>query len=82
MLGADTEVNKKGTRYKYKAAKGVTGIVRAIVKTNKKVPGGVKVTVKSKDAWAPPKADETPATTTVRLNVGGQCFDGNATSVK
>lgn len=82
VLGADTEVNKSGTSYKYKAARDATGIVRVTIKSNKKVPGGVKVTVKSKEAWAPPKADETPATTTVRLNVGGQCFEGNATRVK
>ena len=82
VLGDAVVVNKSGKVYKFKADKGVTGIVRVIVKNDKKVPGGIKVTIKTKLAWAPGLADEPPATTTVRVNVAGTCFDGNATRVR
>ncbi len=81
-VGSSFDANNAETTFKFKAAKGVTGITRIIVKEDKKVPGQLKVTVKTKSAWAPPAADETEATTTVVLNIDGVCFSGNATSVR
>ena len=44
--------------------------------------GGYRLTIKTKEAWTAPAADETEATTFVLVNVGGQCFNGNATRVR
>jgi hypothetical protein len=57
-------------------------VTRVTVKQDNKVPGQLKVTVKTKEAWAAPAADETEATTTVVLNIGGICYTGNATDVR
>ncbi|HYC00780.1 MAG TPA: SMP-30/gluconolactonase/LRE family protein [Candidatus Limnocylindrales bacterium] len=70
-----------GTKLKYKAPKDSTGIVKAMIKPLS-TPGTYGVSLKVSDAWTPPAADETPATTTVLLNVGGECFEGLATTVK
>lgn len=82
VLGAKILANSSGKVFKFKGPKKQPGITKITIKQNKKVAGGFKVTLKTKDAWTPPAADETEATTTVLLNVGGQCFDGNATKVK
>ncbi len=82
VLGAQILPNSSGKVFKFKGPKKQPGITKIIVKANKKVAGGFKVSVKTKDAWTPPAADESEATTTVLLNVGGQCVDGNATKVK
>ena len=41
-----------------------------------------KVTLHTKDAWAPGAANQDAAATLVTLNVGGQCFRGSATKVR
>ena len=60
----------------------MVGVTRITVKEDNKVPGQLKVTLKTKSAWAPPAADETVATTTVVLNIGGVCYTGNATDIR
>lgn len=82
ILGVDLVPNSKGNVFRFKGPRKQPGIIKIIVKENKKVVGGFKVILKTKGAWVPPAADETEATTLVLLNVGGQCFDGNATKVK
>ncbi len=73
---------EKGRTFKYVAYSGATGITRVILKQSRQSPGLFKITLKTKYAWTPPLANETELTTEVRLNVGGRCFEGNATKVK
>ncbi len=80
--GSDFVANNAGNTFKFKAPKNTAGVTRVTVKQDNKVPGQLKVTVKTKEAWAPPAADETEATTTVVLNIGGICYTGNATDVR
>jgi hypothetical protein len=80
--GSDFVANNSGNTFKFKAPKKAVGITRITVKQDNKVPGQLKVTLKSKEAWAPPAADETEATTAVVLNIGGVCFSGSATDVR
>ncbi len=80
LLGEEFTLNTAGNTYKFKSKDGT--ITRAQVKVDNKVAGGFKIKVKTKGAWSPGAADETEATTLVTLNVGGQCFSGNVTSVK
>lgn len=82
FLGSATKANSSETSFKFKGAKGAPGINRATIKEDKKVPGQLKLNVKTKDGWAPPAADETPASTLIVLNLGGVCFSGNATDVR
>jgi DNA-binding beta-propeller fold protein YncE len=79
LLGEALDLNASGTTYKFKSKTGA--ITRVQVKEDNKVAGGFKIKFKTKGAWAPGSADETEATTLVTLNIGGQCFTGNATSV-
>lgn len=72
----------KGSGFKFVAPSGSTGIVRVTVKENKRLPGSFKITLKTREAWIAPAADETELTTEITLNVGGQCFRGAATKVK
>ncbi len=72
----------KGSRFKFSAPSGSTGITRVTVKENNRDPGLFKLTLKTRDAWTLGLANETEVTTEVTLNVGGQCFRGNATKVK
>jgi DNA-binding beta-propeller fold protein YncE len=72
----------KGKSYKYTAPGGSTGLIRILVKENSKAPGLFKVTAKTKKAWPAGTFIETPASTVVLLNVGGQCFFGNVTKLK
>jgi len=81
-VGANFKPNGAQTTFKFKAAKNVVGVTRITVKEDNKVPGQLKVTLKAKSAWTPPAADETEATTTVILNIGGVCYTGNATSIR
>jgi hypothetical protein len=71
----------KGSTYKFVAPKGATGIIRASVKESR-TPGFFTVKMKVKQGWPPGTAlfDETQ--TIVGINVGGQCFLGNATKVR
>ncbi len=78
---AGVSIVPKGTSFKYTAPSHSTGIVRVIVKENRRAPGLFQVTVKTKSAWATGLATETTATTNVTVNVGGKCFRGNATKV-
>jgi DNA-binding beta-propeller fold protein YncE len=80
--GSAFVANNSGNTFKFKAAKKAVGVTRITVKQDNKVPGQLKVTLKTKEAWAPPAADETEATTTVVLNIGGVCYSGNATDVR
>jgi hypothetical protein len=75
------DVNNAGNTYKFKT-KELGGITQVQIKVDKKVAGGFKVKVKTREAWTPGGADEAEATTFVTLNVGGKCFTGNVTSVK
>ena len=72
----------KGSRFKFSAPSGSTGITRVTVKENGRDPGLFKLTLKTREAWTPGLANETELTTEVTLNVGGQCFRGNATKVR
>ena len=72
----------KGRSFKFSAPSGATGIIRVMLKENSRTPGLFKVTLKTKQAWPPGTAVETPATTVVQLNVGGKCFFGNTTKVR
>ncbi len=72
----------KGHGFKYSAPRGATGITKVTVREKKHSGGTFKVTLKTKYAWTPPKADEDETTTSVTLNVGGACFRGNATRVR
>ena len=47
-----------------------------------KTPGQYKVSLKISDGWVPPAADETAASTTVVLNIAGECFEGAATDLR
>jgi sugar lactone lactonase YvrE len=78
--GASFTVNGSGTTYKYKAPKDATGITRITVKAAKTL-GDYKVIIKTDTAWTPPAADETIATTSVKLQILDECFDGPATKV-
>ncbi|MBI3766957.1 MAG: hypothetical protein HY271_00515 [Deltaproteobacteria bacterium] len=71
----------KSSSFKFKALSGSTGIVAVTVKENRHVPGLFGVAVKAKGAWTVGLANETALTTNITLNVGGQCFNGNATKV-
>jgi DNA-binding beta-propeller fold protein YncE len=72
----------QGSGFRFSAPSGSTGITRITVKERRNDPGLFKVTLKTKTAWTPPLADETELTTVVTLNVGGACFQGNATRVR
>jgi len=78
---ASFTANTKGTVYKFRAAKGATGITRLQVKALKP-PGLYRVTMKTDAAWTPPAADETIATTDVKLQVLDECFEGIATKLR
>jgi DNA-binding beta-propeller fold protein YncE len=72
----------KGSSFKFKAPAHSTGIVGVAVKENRHAPGLFGRSVKTKGAWTAGLANETALTTNVTLNVGGQCFHGNATRVR
>ena len=72
----------KGSGFKFQAATGSTGITSVTVCENRSLPGHFKVTLRTKGAWPVGSANETELTTDVTLNVGGQCFHGNATKVR
>jgi YVTN family beta-propeller protein len=78
---AGASIIPKGSAFKFAAARGSTGITRLTVKQNRRSPGLFKITLRTKEAWSPPLADEGVATTEVILKVGSQCFRGNATLV-
>jgi hypothetical protein len=82
VLGSEFVANSKGDKFYYKGPSKTPGIVKILVKEDKKVANGFKVSVKGKEAWTPPLANETEATTLVSLNFGGSCFEGNATRVE
>jgi YVTN family beta-propeller protein len=68
------------TMWTFKADRGVTGITRVKIKESK-IPGTYRVTVKTNEAWTPPGADETIATTDVELQIYDECFVGPATKI-
>ncbi|MFN2426482.1 MAG: YncE family protein [Candidatus Binatia bacterium] len=78
---ADTSftVNNSGSTYKFKAAKGTSGVTRATVKLLKT--GLHRIIVKTNAAWIAPGADESIATTNVTLRAVDECFEGPATKV-
>ncbi len=80
VAAADFVQNNKGTTWKYKAPKGTSGVVRATIK-QRKDPGVYRLSWKTDDAWIPPAADETIATTNVTVHVVDECFTGPATKV-
>ncbi len=82
VLGSDFVPNSKASKFQYKGPKRTPGIVKIQVKEDRKVADGYKVSVKTKEAWTLGEADGSEASTFVTLNVGGACFDGNATKVK
>jgi hypothetical protein len=79
ILGSALELNTSGTTYKFKSNDG--GITTVQLKKDTKVAGGFRVKVRTREAWAPGTADESEATTLVRLNIGGTCLAGNASRV-
>jgi hypothetical protein len=68
-----------GSTWKFSSNTGP--ITKAQVKVVQSTPGLFKVKLKTKGAWPLGSADETPATTFVTLDVGGQCLTGNAEQV-
>ena len=80
LPGTDLVLNGSGTTYQFKSKQ--AGLQRVSIKEDPKLPGTFKIKVKARDAWAPGAANETEATTTVSVNIGGQCLSGNATSVR
>ena len=78
---AGAEIVPSGRRFRFRAPSGSTGITRVDVQQNRRS-GLFKVAVKTREAWTPPQAEETELTTEVTVNVGGQCFRGNATRVR
>ena len=79
--GSSFTVNGSGSSYKFKGARDAAGIAKASVKALK-TPGQYKVSLKISDGWVPPAADETAASTTVVLNIAGECFEGVATDLR
>ncbi|MFT4571605.1 MAG: YVTN family beta-propeller protein [Hyphomicrobiaceae bacterium] len=79
-VGAEFVPNQKATKFVFKGPRRTPGIVKVVIKVDKKVVDGFKVIAKTKKAWTA-AAGETEATTLVRLNVGGACFEGNATKL-
>jgi hypothetical protein len=79
LLGTELEVNNQATTYKFRSKEGP--INKLSVKEDKRVPGGFKVSVRTREAWPLGSANESPATTSVILNVGGVCIGGSPTSV-
>ena len=78
---AGASIVPKGSGFQFTAVSGSTGITKVRVKPERTA-GFFKVTLRTKEAWTPPAADETELTTLVTLNVGGRCFRGNATRVR
>ncbi len=72
----------KGSRFKYKAPRGTTGVTEVTVKEKRNSGGIFTVTFKTKEAWPLGSADEDETTTMITLNVGGQCFRGNPKHVR
>jgi len=72
----------KGSSFQYKAPNGTAGITKVKICAKKNTAGLFKVSLDAKNAWTPPQADETEATTLVTLHVGGACFRGNATRIR
>ncbi len=72
----------KGSGFKFHAVPGSTGITYVTVRESRSMPGRFRVTMRTKAAWAPGLANETELTTDVTLNIGGRCFQGNATKVR
>ena len=79
---AGNQIVLKGTTYKYKAPKGTTGVTDVTLKEKRNSGGIFTITLKTKSAWAPGTADEDETTTVITVNVGGQCFRGNAKHVR
>jgi hypothetical protein len=76
---AGTEVETKGSAYRYRAPRGAIGIKNIMLREK---PNGIfKVTLKTIGAWAIGAANQPPASTQITLNIGGQCLRGNATKV-
>jgi DNA-binding beta-propeller fold protein YncE len=78
--GSSLVLNNAGNTWSFKAAKDATGITRFKIKEGRD-PGTYKVTVKTKEGWTAPGADETIATTTVELQIHDECFSGLATKI-
>jgi YVTN family beta-propeller protein len=79
---AGTLVVPKGSGFKYKAPRGTIGITDVSVKEKRNSGGIFTVALKTKGAWAIGGADEDELTTSITLNVGGQCYRGNAKHVR
>jgi len=71
----------KGSGFRFRAPRGATGITAISVKARGSTPTLFKITLKTRAGWVAPAADETIATTVVRLNIGGQCYQSSATKV-
>jgi hypothetical protein len=78
---AGTSIVPKGSRFKYQAPRGTTGITDVTVKEKRNSGGIFTVTLKTKAAWPVGSADEDETTTSITVNVGGVCFRGNAKHV-
>ena len=72
----------KGSTFKYKAPKGTTGLTDLTLKEKRNSGGIFTVSAKTKGAWSVGAADEDETTTIITVNVGGQCFRGNAKGVR
>jgi len=79
LAGSELEPNGRGTVHKYKSADGP--IAKLLIKEDGSDPPRLLVKLTTRAAWEPGAADETEETTTVTVNVGGQCASGNATRV-
>ena len=79
LLGAALDANTQATTYKFKSQDGP--LTKVQVKEDKKVAGGFRVSVRTREAWPIGSANEGVATTSVILNVGGACVGGSPTSI-
>ncbi len=72
----------KGKGFKYKAPRGSVGVTDVSVKEKRNSGGIFTITMKTKGAWPLGSADEDAAATSIRLNISGACFTGNAKHVR
>ena len=76
---AGTEVEVKGSAYRYRAPRGAIGIKNLMLRER---PDGIfKVTLKTVGAWSLGAANQLAPSTQITLNIGGYCLRGPATKV-
>ncbi len=72
----------KGSSFKFRAPRGSVGLTEVSIREKRNSGGIFTVAMKTKAAWPLGTADEDETTTRVTVNIGGQCFRGNAKHVR